>query len=68
MPSLASAVVLVMFTYSGWNATAYIAGEIKSPKRNIPASLLLGTGSVIGIYILINLPYLSAAPLTGLQG
>ena len=68
MPSLASAVVLVMFTYSGWNAAAYIAGEIKSPKRNIPASLLLGTGSVIGVYILINLAYLSAAPLSQLQG
>ncbi len=68
LPSAASAVVLVMFAYSGWNASAYIAEEIKSPGRNIPASLLLGTGLVIALYALINAAYLAAAPLEQLGG
>lgn len=68
LPSLASAIILVMFTYSGWNAAAYIAEEIRSPERNIPAALLLGTGSVVLLYVLINFAYLSAAPLSALKG
>ena len=32
-----------MFTYSGWNAAAYMAEEIRDPGRNVPRALLLGT-------------------------
>jgi APA family basic amino acid/polyamine antiporter len=65
---LASAVILVMFTYSGWNAAAYIAEEIRSPGRNIPGALLLGTVTVVVIYLLINLAYYSGAPLSAIGG
>lgn len=68
LPSLASALVLVMFAYSGWNAAAYIGEEIRSPARNIPLALLLGTGLVVAVYILINFAYFSAAPLDSLVG
>lgn len=68
LPSLASAVILVMFTYSGWNAAAYIAEEIRSPGRNIPGALLIGTLCVITLYILVNLAFLGAAPLSELRG
>jgi len=47
--------MLVMFAYSGWNASAYIAGEIKNPRRSIPLSLLGGTGVVIVLYLALNL-------------
>src|SRR5947208_2863202 len=43
----AVALVYVMYSYSGWNAAAYISGEIKQPERNVPRSLLVGTGLVI---------------------
>ena len=68
LSSLGSAVVLVMFTYSGWNAAAYLAEEIRKPKRNIPAALILGTVVVMLVYLLINIAYFSAAPLSDLQG
>lgn len=45
----------IMFAYSGWNAATYIGSEIKDPKRNVPKSLLLGTGIVVIIYFLFNL-------------
>jgi APA family basic amino acid/polyamine antiporter len=62
------ALVPVMFTYSGWNASAYMAEEIRDPGRNMPLSLLLGTVSVIVIYALLNALYLYAMPVTELAG
>lgn len=51
------ALVLVMFTYSGWNAAAYIAGELRDPGRTVPRALLLGTAVVIVLYLGLNLLY-----------
>ena len=33
------ALIPVMFTYSGWNAAAYVAEEIRDPGRNVPRAL-----------------------------
>lgn len=53
--AVGTAMLLVMFAYSGWNASAYIAGEIKSPRRTLPVSLVAGTGIVIALYLALNL-------------
>ncbi|UCH93254.1 MAG: amino acid permease, partial [Candidatus Aminicenantes bacterium] len=52
----------IMFAYSGWNASAYIGSEVKEPQKNLPRSLLLGTGAVVLVYFLLNLLYLYALP------
>jgi len=57
------ALVPVMFTYSGWNAAAYMAEEIRDPGRNLPRALLMGTVAVIIIYALLNALYLYAMPV-----
>ena len=57
------ALVPVMFTYSGWNAAAYMAEEIRDPGRNVPRALLMGTIAVIIIYALLNALYLYAMPV-----
>ena len=62
------ALVLVMFTYSGWNAAAYIAGEIRDPGRKLPRALGIGTAVVIALYLLLNLLYLRALGAAGLVG
>lgn len=54
----ATALVYVSFAYSGWNAAAYIAGEIQRPQRTLPRALLLGTGVVILLYVALNLVFL----------
>ena len=68
--SSAFAVVLIFvsFAYSGWNAAAYVGGEIQRPERTLPRSLLLGTGVVAVLYVLVNVSYLSAVPLAELSG
>jgi len=60
--------MFVSFAYSGWNAAAYIAGEIKDPQRTLPRALLLGTGLVMGLYVLLNLVFLYAVPVEVLAG
>ena len=57
------ALIPVMFTYSGWNAAAYVAEEIRNPGRNVPLALGLGTAAVIAIYVLLNLVYLYVLPV-----
>ncbi len=65
---LGTALLLAMFAYSGWNAAAYLAEEVREPARTLPRSLLLGTASVTLLYLLLNLVYLAAAPREELAG
>lgn len=54
MSGLGMAMLFVLFTYSGWNESAYVSAEIKNPERNIIKSLLIGIGTVTVIYLLVN--------------
>jgi len=56
------ALVPVMFSYSGWNAAAYVAEEVRDPGRNVPLALGLGTVAVVALYLLLNALYLYALP------
>lgn len=47
-----------LFSADAWHNVTFTAGEVKDPKRNLPLSLLLGTGGVIGLYMLANIAYL----------
>jgi len=66
--SFAVALVYVMYSYSGWNAAVYITGEIKQPEKNVPRSLLVGTGVVIVVYVLVNAIFLATTPAQELNG
>lgn len=63
-----TAMMFVMFAYAGWNASAYIAGEVKRPRRNLPFSLLTGTAIVIIMYLAINIFIFYALPYTQVSG
>src|SRR5437764_15232875 len=60
--AFAVALVYVMYSYSGWNASSYIVGEVKKPEINVPRSLLIGTLIVIVAYVLLNAVFLVATP------
>jgi len=63
-----TAMMFVMFSYSGWNASSYIAGELKNPRRTLPISLVTGTVIVIILYLAINLFIFYALPYPELKG
>jgi len=66
--NFAISLMYVSFAYSGWNAAAYIAGEVERPERTLPRSLLLGTGVVMALYLLLNVVYFYAVPSDTLAG
>jgi APA family basic amino acid/polyamine antiporter len=57
--ALGGAMVPVFFTYSGWNAAAYVAGELKDPGRTLARALLLGTVAVTLLYVVVNVVLLA---------
>jgi APA family basic amino acid/polyamine antiporter len=65
---LGLALMWITFSYAGWNAAAYIGSEIKDPGRNLPRSLLLGTSTVMLLYLLLNVFYLYAASPAEMSG
>jgi basic amino acid/polyamine antiporter, APA family len=67
-PAFAVSLVYVSYAFSGWNASAYIAGEIDRPRKNLPLSLLLGTAVVAVLYLLLNYTFLATATVTELAG
>ncbi|MBI3896293.1 MAG: amino acid permease [Acidobacteria bacterium] len=64
----AISLIFVLYCYSGWNAAAYLAGEIRQPHRNLPLSLLVGTAVVTVLYIGLNLLFLYALPISEMSG
>jgi len=58
--SFGQALSPILFSYLGWNASVYVASEIKNPARNVPRSLFLGLGVCAGLYMLVNGIYLYA--------
>lgn len=65
---LATSLIFVMYCYSGWNASAYLAEEFRRPERDLPRSLMLGTGIVMAIYLVINAAFFYAAGAEELAG
>ena len=64
----AISLVFVMYSYSGWNAATYIAGELREPARNLPRALLAGTAIVIVLYVGLNAVFLATTPMQELTG
>jgi len=58
--------IFVTYAYSGWNAAAYVAGEIVDPGRTIPRAMIGGTLFVGLLYLVVNGIYLYALPVTEL--
>lgn len=61
------ALIPIMFSYSGWNAAAYIAEEVRDPGRNVPRALAMGTAAVVVIYVAMNIVYLYALPVAEMR-
>lgn len=62
------ALILVLFTFGGWNEMAYVSAEVKDPRRNIARALVAGTLAVSLLYVLINAAYLHRLGYAGLAG
>lgn len=59
------AMVGSLFSCDAWNNITYTAGEVKNPQRNIPYSLMIGTGIVVLLYFMANISYFMLLPVDG---
>jgi len=66
--SFATSLIYVTYAYSGWNAAAYISGEIKNVNKTLPRALFLGTLIVLIVYTLLNFVFLRTTPIESLSG
>ncbi|UCD23254.1 MAG: amino acid permease, partial [Gemmatimonadota bacterium] len=66
--SIGLSLMWITFAYTGWNAAGYIGSEIRNPRRNLPLSLILGTGIVIVLYLSLNALFVYAVAPGDMQG
>ena len=58
----------ISFSYSGFNAAVYLAGEVPSAARRVPRALVLGTALTMGLYLLINSVFLLVPAFDAVAG
>jgi APA family basic amino acid/polyamine antiporter len=46
-----------LFSADAWNNVTYAAAEVRNPQRNLPLAMVVGTGTVVTIYLVCNLVY-----------
>lgn len=66
MGGLAVAMVGSIFSSVAWENVTFVSGEIENPRRNVVLSLIIGTISVMGLYMLVNLVYLNVLDRDGI--
>src|SRR5207249_6662144 len=59
-PAFGVALIATLWTYDGWYALTFSAGEVRDPRRDLPRGLITGVAVVIAVYVLLNLVYLRA--------
>jgi APA family basic amino acid/polyamine antiporter len=59
------AMISVLWAYEGWQYVTYTAGETIDPQRTVPLAFLVGTATLVAIYLFANLGYVAAL---GAQG
>jgi len=63
-----AALILVLWTYTGWVDLTYAVGEVRDPVRTFPRALLGGMAVIVPIYLLANAAYLYVLPLDAVSG
>jgi APA family basic amino acid/polyamine antiporter len=54
-----TAMLAAFWAYQGWVSVGFIGGEVKDPTKIIPRGIVTGVLIVIGIYLLVNVTYLT---------
>ncbi len=60
--AFAISLIFVSYSYSGWNAAAYITEEFKDPRKSLPRALIGGTLIVTTLYTLLQYCFLKHVP------
>ena len=64
----AVSLMFVLYSYSGWNAAAYIIEEVRDAQRSVPGALILATIVVMILYVALNVVFLASGPMGEFAG
>lgn len=64
----ARALVPIFFTYSGWNALGYVAGEVKNPKKALPVAFIGGMTATLILYLFVNGAFIRVLGVDAMRG
>src|SRR5439155_5988911 len=62
------AMIAVLWTNDAWYCVTWISGEMRNPQRDLPRALLLGVSLLTAIYMVVNIAYFYALPMSELRG
>ncbi|MFN0180905.1 MAG: APC family permease [Gemmatimonadales bacterium] len=65
--SVGTAMILTIFSYSGWYFITHVAGEVREPEKNLPRAIFGGMVVLIFLYLTINAAYLYVLPFEVLE-
>lgn len=65
--NVVAAMMLILFSHTGWERIGYSAGEMKNPRRVIPISLIIGITIVVSLYALTNTTYHRTLGMEGMR-
>ena len=63
LSALIPVLAAILWTYDGWSDAAAVAEEVKEPQKKLPRILLLGTGSIMLLYLAVNAVYFWLMPI-----
>ncbi|XP_037341953.2 b(0,+)-type amino acid transporter 1 isoform X2 [Pungitius pungitius] len=56
-----------LWSYDGWNNLNYVTEELKRPEVNLPRAVVIAISLVTGLYLLVNVSYLTVMTPTELM-
>lgn len=59
---LASATLIAMYNYGGYNNITYLGGEVRNPTRNIPRAIVFSVLLVAALYLLMSVVIVGTIP------
>ncbi|MDX3195554.1 APC family permease [Streptomyces sp. MN03-5084-2B] len=64
---LGAGLVIAIYDYLGYNTSAYLGGEVRTPGRTLPRSIIFSIVGIMGLYFLLQIGVLGSIPLDQLK-
>ncbi len=64
---LGAGLIIAIYDYLGYNTTAYLGGEVRTPGRTLPRSIIFSILGIMGLYFLLQVGVLGSIPLDQLK-
>jgi APA family basic amino acid/polyamine antiporter len=62
LAALGTAMIMTIFSFSGWHFPTQVAGEVRDPSRTIPRAIIVGIALVLVLYLSANLAFITVLP------